>query len=95
MKSVDRLEGSEKLLTAISLKNLVTCLMFSARKVLRICMCGSLNLTLLAKFCITFVMSSNARLISLDSDGISRSTASGVTIAGQKNRRKMNDPMAE
>jgi hypothetical protein len=50
--------------------------------------------TLLARFCTILAISSRPRRISLEGVVIMRPSASGATIAGQKNRRKMNAPTA-
>jgi len=50
--------------------------------------------TLLARFCTILAISRRPRRISLEGVVVMRPSASGATIAGQKNRRKMNAPTA-
>jgi hypothetical protein len=70
--------------------------MFSARKPFKGAIYGSLapNNTLFAKFCMTFAINSRPRRISFEGGSCTSLSDSGATIAGQKNRRKMNAPTA-
>lgn len=50
--------------------------------------------TLFARFWTTFAISNNPRRISLEGGVETSPSTSGATMAGQKNRRKMNAPTA-
>jgi hypothetical protein len=82
--------------TEISLKNVVTRYMFWARKSLSGNIYGSFapKSTLLARFWTTFAISKRPRRISLEGAEVTKPSASGATIAGQKKRRNMNAPTA-
>jgi hypothetical protein len=82
--------------TEISRRNVVTRYMFCVRKSLRGNIYGSLapKSTLFAKFWVTLAMRRSPRRISFDGVVVTRPSTSGATIAGQKNRRKINAPTA-
>ncbi len=69
---------------------------FLVRKSFRPNIYGSFapNRTLFAKFWMTFAIKRSPRRSSLDGGELTSPSASGATIAGQKNLRKINDPTA-
>jgi hypothetical protein len=82
--------------TEISRRNVVTRYMFWVRKSLRGNIYGSFapNKTLFARFCTTLAMSKRPRRISFEGGVLIKPSTSGATMAGQKNRRKINAPTA-
>ena len=70
--------------------------MFCERKSFKASMYGSFapKRTLLARFWMTLAINKSPRRSSLEGGVLTSPSASGATIAGQKNLKNMNDPTA-